>query len=391
MPGPAEDRVHILIVDDNPANLDVMRQLLEEEPWEIAIATSGETTLDVVSRVVPDVILLDIMLPGIDGIETCRRLRAMAGCEDVPVIFVTADPSVLTEGFAAGGTDYLTKPVRADELMCRVRNHLGTRRLVLALRRELLARESLVRLGQLVSEVTHEVSTPLGVCVTAATTLLGMERDFAARLRAGSLSHADLEHFLARIHEAGDMICRNIEDASQLMQDFKDLATDEASLRQRRIVLADYVRKVIDNLGPTLRRAGAHVEVDIATDTEVLTMPGAVGQILRNLVVNSVVHGFEGRRDGRINICAAPAGDGWELVYRDNGCGIAAEHQSRLFDKFFTTRADRGGSGIGTHVIKTLAERLGGTLTLETAPGHGVCFTFRFPVAPPTLGGTGSA
>ena len=116
----------ILIVDDTPANIDVLVDVLESEGYDLSVATDGSAALQIASQAEPDLILLDVMMPGIDGFETCRRLKAQEGHEDVPVIFVTVrnDVQAIREGFAAGGDDYVTKPFEKEELLARIRSTL---------------------------------------------------------------------------------------------------------------------------------------------------------------------------------------------------------------------------------------------------------------------------
>ncbi len=125
-PSPDLTGCTILAVDDTPANLDVLAEMLETAGFEISVATTGEQALQVVSAAKPDLILLDVMMPGIDGYETCRRLKALEEMEDVPVIFVTArhDLQAITQAFEAGGHDYVTKPFSKEELLARIRTSL---------------------------------------------------------------------------------------------------------------------------------------------------------------------------------------------------------------------------------------------------------------------------
>nr|MBP8146467.1 response regulator [Inhella sp.] len=154
----------LLIVDDTPENIDLIVGLLARQDLDVMAANSGERALELLGRRVPDLILLDVMMPGIDGFETCRRLRAMPGLADVPVVFVTAKTDDIGSGFAAGGSDYITKPVRADELRARVQHHLQRMRLLRDLQQlnqqlELRVRErtqELVQANRLLREEINE-------------------------------------------------------------------------------------------------------------------------------------------------------------------------------------------------------------------------------------------
>lgn len=122
----------VLVVDDTPANLDILQKYLEREGYNVAVAPNGELALKIAPKFLPDLVLLDVMMPGINGFETCRRLRADPATKDIPVIFITAkmENEDILEGFAVGGVDYITKPFRREEMLARVRAHLHIRQLL---------------------------------------------------------------------------------------------------------------------------------------------------------------------------------------------------------------------------------------------------------------------
>lgn len=130
---PALQKMKILVVDDNTENIDVMLTFLEMEGYEISIATSGSMALKVAQHNEPDLILLDVMMPDMDGFETCRKLREIANLVDIPIIFVTAKKEIddIVQGFRCGGVDYISKPFRQEEVLSRVRTHLHLRQLLL--------------------------------------------------------------------------------------------------------------------------------------------------------------------------------------------------------------------------------------------------------------------
>jgi len=254
---------------------------------------------------------------------------------------------------------------------------------------QLVTVEKMAALGNLVAGVAHEINTPLGVGVTAASYLEREVERFAERYAQGRLRRSDLEELLGTLRETTSMLSSNLHRAADLVQSFKQVSVDQAAEDSRRFLLGEYLREIVTTLRPKLRQGRHTVTIECPDDLEVEGYPGALAQIVTNLVVNSVIHGFEGRTGGQIRIEVVGRGGWVELLYRDDGCGMGEEQARRVFDPFYTTRRGRGGSGLGMHIVFNLVTQiLGGTIDLETAPGEGATFRLRFPrrVADPSRG-----
>ena len=242
----------------------------------------------------------------------------------------------------------------------------------------LVRREKLAGLGAMVAGIAHELSTPLGNCVMLAST---MREQMAAMRSAGRV-----DELVALLADALPVLERNLSRASRLIASFKQVSVDRTSERRRRFDLRTTVQETLDALSPTLGKTRHRVVLEVTEGLELDSYPGALSQVLTNLVGNAVTHGFEGRLEGGTIRIAAMATEGGmvSLSVSDDGRGIAAEHQDRLFDPFFTTRLGRGGSGLGLHLVYSLVTSvLGGSVGVESAPGAGARFTLRLPrVAP---------
>jgi signal transduction histidine kinase len=251
-------------------------------------------------------------------------------------------------------------------------------------RHQLVEAEKMAALGNLVAGVAHELNTPVGVSITAASTLGERTDDVTRSLAGKTLTQSELGRFLEATRTLSDMLLANLQRAADLIQSFKQVAVDRASERQRPIGLRHYLGQVLHSLQPVLRRPYVTVELDIPDDITLDTYPGALAQIVTNLVLNSVVHGFDGRDAGRVALSARREGDRLILRASDDGVGIAPEHLPRIFEPFFTTRRDRGSSGLGLHIVYNLVtQRLGGEIRCDSGPGAGARFTIDLPVAPP--------
>jgi signal transduction histidine kinase len=246
---------------------------------------------------------------------------------------------------------------------------------------QLVQSEKLASLGGLVAGVAHEINTPVGVGVTAASTLQAKAAQLQALYEAGTMGRSHLDRFISVAAEATRIILANLARAAELINSFKQVAVDQSSGERRRFELKGYLEEVLLSLGPQLRKGGHAVSIDCPEELLVDSYPGALAQIITNLFSNSLMHAYAPGQRGNIKLQVSQAGTGIELIYRDDGRGIAPEHLSRVFDPFFTTRRGSGGSGLGMHIVYNLVtQMLGGSITLDSAPGHGVTVTVRFPI-----------
>ncbi|HPF34664.1 MAG TPA: ATP-binding protein [Candidatus Krumholzibacteria bacterium] len=247
-------------------------------------------------------------------------------------------------------------------------------------RTRLLESEKMAALGRLVAGVTHEINTPVGIGVTAASHLQDLVRKLDGAYGSQSMTRADFEDFLHDAHEAAGMILSNLNKASRLIQGFKGVAVDQSDDARREFELAGYLEEILLSLRPRLKRAPVQVELDCPAGLVVDSYPGALSQAVSNLIMNSLIHGFAEGRSGRIRIAAEAVGDDIRLTYADDGAGMTEDVKDKLYEPFFTTRRGQGGSGLGMHVVYTaVTGMLDGRIACESAPGQGVTFRITFP------------
>ncbi|SMH40220.1 PAS-domain containing protein [Azospirillum agricola] len=248
----------------------------------------------------------------------------------------------------------------------------------------LIQAEKMAVLGSLVAGVTHEVNTPIGIALTGASLLAEKTRGLRGLFEAGTMRRADFADYIDTADEAAQLMLLNIERAVRLIQSFKQIAVDQASEERRVFELSHYIQEVLRSLGVRIRRSGHAVTVLCPEELTLDSYPGAFGQILTNLVMNSITHGYEAGQRGALRIDVTESADEVTLVYADDGRGIPSDLQGKVFEPFFTTCRDNGGSGLGLNIVYTLVTRtLRGHIRLDSRPGEGVTFTLRFPrVAP---------
>ncbi|MDG5494732.1 HAMP domain-containing sensor histidine kinase [Niveispirillum sp. BGYR6] len=246
---------------------------------------------------------------------------------------------------------------------------------------QMLLQEKMAGLGSMVAGVAHEVNTPVGLTVTGASQLRTETRELVARVAEGKLRRHELDDYLRLVEELSTLIERNALRAGELIQSFKDVAVDQSSDARRAFRLGPYSAEVLASLSPHLRRAQHKVAVDIPEAIELDGYPGAVAQVITNLVMNSIMHGYPDERPGHLRLSARLLpGDRVELVYSDDGQGIPPSLWERIFEPFFTTRRGSGGSGLGLYLLYSIVTvRLGGTVTVGDAPEGGALFTLVFP------------
>jgi signal transduction histidine kinase/purine-cytosine permease-like protein len=249
-------------------------------------------------------------------------------------------------------------------------------------RRDLVESEKMASLGGLVAGVAHEINTPVGIAVSTASYLHDRTEEIRRKLGSGELSAEELDHYLNDASQSARLLLSNANRAAQLVQSFKQVAVDQISDERRRFDLRAYVDETLLNLRPKLKQSRVVVRIDGPNGIAMDSYPGPLAQVITNLVVNSLQHGFDAASGGSIAIAFQAAGDQNVLIrYEDDGRGIPAAHRERVFDPFFTTRRGAGGSGLGLYLVYNIVTRkLGGSIAVEErASRRGTAFVIRLP------------
>lgn len=247
--------------------------------------------------------------------------------------------------------------------------------------RQLVDSEKMAALGNLVAGVAHEINTPLGISVTAASHLGEISQRLTRQLESGQLKKSDLSDFAAQSHSAVELVMTNLRRASELVKSFKQVAVDQSSEQRRMIELKPYFQDILNSLRPSTKRFRHVIEMDIQEDIHWDSYPGALYQIISNLVLNALNHAFAEVDRGVIKIQASADAQAMCLSVSDNGCGMDTETASHIFEPFFTTKRGQGGSGLGLHIVFNLVTSvLGGSISVQTAPGQGSRFLIRVPL-----------
>jgi len=246
---------------------------------------------------------------------------------------------------------------------------------------ELMRSEKMAALGRLVAGVAHEINTPVGLGVSVASHLEERTRQLQRLYQAEEVTREDFEEFMVTAQESSQALLSNLRRAADLVRSFKQVAVDQASQQRRMINVREYIQEILLSLRPKLKKTPHRVMVNCPAELNLDSYPGALSQILTNLIDNSLIHAFAEDTPGAISIAVIADGTNLVLAYADNGKGMTAEESARIFEPFFTTRMSQGGSGLGMHIVYNLVtQTLGGRISCISLPGRGMSMTIRIPL-----------
>jgi len=396
----------LLCVDDQPINIQILHQIFSVD-HEMFMAMDGAQALVLCEQIMPDLILLDVMMPEMNGHEVCRRLKQSPVTADIPVIFVTAQTNIDDEaaGLQEGAVDFITRPFNASVVRARVQTHLQLHRLKENLEAKVLARTHELELAQqrlqdsqekltaseakatistLIASVSHELGTPIGTSLMAATSFDENATRFKNKYEAGLIKRSDVGNYVNELTEISSIIQRNLLRASELLSNLRQVSADQASEQRRTFDLAETIKEIIDTIGPSIKRKPHRIELAIPPDIIMDSQPGSLGQIVINLINNAYLHAFENRSSGLLKIEAQLIGQTVRLSFIDDGEGIPEENLLKLFEPFFSTKIGHGGTGLGMAIVHNVVTKmLGGSIKVDSAVGAGTRFDITLPLIMP--------
>ncbi len=243
----------------------------------------------------------------------------------------------------------------------------------------LLEAEKMAVLGKMSAEVTHEINTPIGVSITSITYLADLLAELKSNIDKNKLSKRVLNDFTSNSEQGMNLLLNNLTRASELVTSYKQVAVDQISDKIRKVNLGKYIDEIIQSLHPKLKKTNHAIKVDCPENAEIYCHAGALSQIFTNLIINSILHGFKDINRGVINISVQLNGEHVHIIYKDDGHGLSEEQLEHLFDPFYTTAGNHGGTGLGTHIVKTLVhDTLNGSLTAHSVLEKGLSYHIKF-------------
>jgi signal transduction histidine kinase len=431
----------ILVVDDNPTNIQVLFDVLNASAYRVAIAKSGEGALEKISLINPDLILLDVMMPGIDGFETCRRLKAAQETQDIPIIFMTAlsDTVDKVQGLSLGAVDYITKPIQHEEVLARIATQLKLRQLTQGLEKvvtertadltealealkhtqlELVQSEKMSSLGQLVAGIAHEINNPINFISGNLTPARSYsERLFSlvdlflqgesinSPLVQAKIEDIDLEFLredLPKLLNSMQVGADRIQAIVQSLRNFSRL--DEAAMKP--VDLHSGIDSTLMILQNRLKPNKLHPTIEVVKHYGNLPLvncyAGQLNQVFMNILANAIdaIEQSRGLWDQehprssqsqsvvrdfpppRIEIFTTCQNNSVTIRITDNGSGVDQGISCKLFDPFFTTKPVGRGTGLGLSIsYQIVVEKHKGRLSCQSTPQQGTEFLIEIPLS----------
>ncbi|PIQ99124.1 MAG: hypothetical protein COV66_14690 [Nitrospinae bacterium CG11_big_fil_rev_8_21_14_0_20_45_15] len=361
----------ILVVDDSPTNIDLLCEVLEGEGYEFFFAVNGEEAIRLTPKVIPDLILMDVMMPGIDGFETAKKIKQIPESADIPILFLTAKIEMedMLKGFASGGADYIVKPFCKEEVCARIHVHLELRRLNQLLTKK---NEQLEILNdtknKLLGMAAHDLRNPLSAIEGFARFMLKKGDDMDPEVRQDFLQ----------------TICDSSSDLIFLLNDLLDVSAIESGSIRMNYEKGEF-DALVEKKVSTYRILVAEKEIQLRLKMD--PIPSFVfsceriGQVLDNLLSNAVKYSPKG---GEVFVTLVEKDDNVRFTIRDQGVGILAEDRDQLFKPFGKLKARPTGgessSGLGLAIAANLIRAHGGKIWEEGQAGQGAVFIFEIPM-----------
>jgi two-component system, sensor histidine kinase and response regulator len=365
----------ILVVDDAPDNVLLVQTILEEEGYEISTADNGFSALRQIDKSVPDLVLLDVMMPGMDGYEVTKRIRQNKELPFIPILLITAhDNASVAQGLDMGADDFIRKPVEMDELLARVRSLLRLKHSVDERNSIALQREDFV------SRLAHDLRTPL---VAADRMLTLMQQGALGEI---SLSMRDAFGTMVRSN-------KNLIDMVNMLLEVYRYEAGRKSLSFVAVDLRQLITEVAEELAPLADAKGLSLNLDLTESAEsapIAKYPGdrlELHRLLTNLIGNAIKFTDSGSIDIRLKAANSPAFTSftnqplaWVIIeIQDTGAGISPAEQTKLFERFGPGTHKRSGTGLGLHLCRQIVEAHRGTIEAKSELGKGSLFRIRLP------------
>lgn len=408
----ADRTVKILIIDDESYIRESIKHFFEDYGYNVIEADGGKQGLKVFEKIKPDIVLCDLLMPGMNGLEVLGIITKR--CPGTPIIIISGTGNIAdtVEALRLGAWDYIMKPIQDMNVLYHAVTK-GLERAAFIREREqyqkdlenantelknsleilektrdkLVQAEKMSALVELVAGVAHEINTPVGIGVTGSSFLHEKTRKIRKIYDSGELKRSELESYLHTMEELSLSILINMEKAGDLISSFKQIAVDQSTETKREFNLKKYIEGILLSLRPSHEGKDHDIEIICPENINIYSYPGAYSSIITNLVINSLVHGFKNIKKGKISFNITRKKNMLRLVYKDDGNGMTKEQVSKIFNPFYTTTRGKGGTGLGMSIVFNLiTQTLKGTIICKSTLGQGAVFVIEIPESCPEFG-----
>ncbi|MEH2398926.1 MAG: response regulator [Nostoc sp.] len=424
--------IHILLVDDNPNNLKVLSEMIQGYGWKALMATNGESAIEQTEYALPDLILLDVMMPGIDGFETCRRLKTNPITQNIPVIFMTAlsDSKDKVKGLEIGAVDYVTKPFQQEEVIARLKLHLKISHLTYTLEQrvqertaeltqslqqlqqtqlQLIQSEKMSTLGQLVAGIGHEINNPIGFIEGNFSYITEYTNNLLhlVNLQQQKLPHPepeieellnqmDFDYLAEDIPKLLASMRQGIDRLKGISLSLRTFARSDISSKME-FQIHEGINSTLMLLKHRLQNKGNHPAIEVITQygklPPISCYPGQLNQVFMNIIANAIDaldDLNQNHSDQKIAACPNTITITTSVNYQqetviiciqDNGPGMLPEVQTRIFEQSFTTKPVGKGTGLGLAIsYQIIVDKHNGQIDCLSIPGEGTKFIITLPI-----------
>ena len=362
----------IIIIDDVLQNLHILSDILPEHGYDVRPFPSGKLALQAIGHEIPDLILLDVMMPDMDGFEVCQALKSSSDWADIPVIFLSASGDTFdkVKGFQLGAVDYITKPFQIDEVLVRIDTHLTIARQ----RQQLIAYHErdltyLVQLNELKNDIirtaNHDLRNPLSAIMIYLELLQGQIDS----------SNPKTERYLRAIE-------RTTENMKNLLTNVLDIATIETgnAIQREKIAIHTLIHDSVIPLDPLFEKSQLRFEMKLPEDEHYVVVDGIrIKQVLNNLLTNAIKYTPPG---GRISLTVTVSEHSWLFEVQDSGLGIPEQDLPHIFDRFHRVETEQhlqsSGTGLGLYIVQQIVNQHNGSIEVQSKLGLGTTFTVTF-------------
>ncbi|NIY85425.1 response regulator [Vibrio hepatarius] len=390
-----EKQEKVVVIDDSKTLCNTFCELLADLGFRTEGYYSGNTALEAMQKDIPDLLLLDLNMPDVDGYEVCRRMQSNKALADIPIVVISSYSNIdeKLKAFEAGAVDYVTKPIQMAEVQARIETHLSLRRYQRALeekntqltqtldelkdaQRQLIQTAKLASIGKLVAGVAHEINNPVSFIIGNAHII---QRDLTKLIQSSATNvgeRTNIEGTLSELVPAVDDILEASHRINNIVKDLQSFsakgATDKSTVN-----FSTLVKKAV-NWTRKSNQPAAEILLVLPSYLPVLGDEGQLTQVILNLLANAL-DASKDEDTPTITMQGERCGENVVLRIKDNGTGVEAHHLEHLFDPFFTTKKVGEGTGLGLSISYGLVTEHNGSLAVENNPDKGACFTLTLP------------